>query len=294
MRRYVAGNTGIELRKMGIMSTPAGWYPQPDGQQRYWDGQQWTENFAPGTPLASAPAVARKNWFLRHKILTAVGALLLIGMFSNLANGGNKSVTIAPVADAVATATTSATPDQAAANQAAADQAAADTATAAKAAADQAIADKAAAAKAAADKAAAAKAAAAAAAPQLGKTVRDGKFAFTVTAVKCGIAQVGTGDILVQKAQGQYCRVSLKVENIGDEAQMMFASNQYLFDTKGRKFSADATANIYDDSAKLMFEEINPGNSIKGFVYFDVPKGTKVSKLELHDSMFSGGVEVRL
>jgi len=261
------------------MSTPAGWYPQPDGQQRYWDGQQWTENFAPGTPLASPPAVARKNWFLRHKILTAIGALLLIGMFSNLANGGTKSVTIAPVGDQVATSATSPTPDQAAADQAAADQA---------------IADKAAAAKAAADKAAAAKAAAAAAAPQLGKTVRDGKFAFTVTAVKCGIAQVGTGDILVQKAQGQYCRVALKVENIGNEAQMMFASNQYLFDTKGRKFSADATANIYDDSAKLLFEDINPGNSIKGFVYFDVPKGTKVSKLELHDSMFSGGVEVRL
>ena len=249
MRRYVADNTGIELRKTGIMSTPAGWYPQPDGQQRYWDGQQWTENFAPGTPLASPPAVARKNWFLRHKILTAIGALLLIGMFSNLANGGTKSVTIAPVGDPVATSATSATPDQAAADQAAADQAAADTAAAAKAAADQAIADKAAAAKAAADKAAAAKAAAAAAAPQLGKTVRDGKFAFTVTAVKCGIAQVGTGDILVQKAQGQYCRVALKVENIGNEAQMMFASNQYLFDTKGRKFSADATANIYDDSA---------------------------------------------
>jgi Excalibur calcium-binding domain/Protein of unknown function (DUF2510) len=30
------------------MSTPAGWYPQPDGQQRYWDGELWTEHFAPG------------------------------------------------------------------------------------------------------------------------------------------------------------------------------------------------------------------------------------------------------
>jgi hypothetical protein len=36
------------------MSSPAGWYPQPDGQQRYWDGQQWTENFAPG---ATAPVM---------------------------------------------------------------------------------------------------------------------------------------------------------------------------------------------------------------------------------------------
>ncbi len=273
------------------MSTPAGWYPQPDGQQRYWDGQQWTEHFAPSTPLVTPPVAARGNWFLRHKILTAIGALLLIGMISSLANGGTKTEPVA----AIDQVSTSASPDNAAADKAAAELAAAnqavtDQAAAEVAAAEQAAADKAAVAKAAADKAAAAKAAA----PQLGKTVRDGKFAFTVTAVKCGIAQVGTIEFLIQKAQGQYCRASLTVENIGNEAQTMFASNQYLFDTKGRKFSADATANLYDDSAKLMFEEINPGNSIKGFVFFDVPKGTKVSKLELHDSMFSGGIEVRL
>jgi len=74
----------------------------------------------------------------------------------------------------------------------------------------------------------------------------------------------------------------------------MFASNQYLFDTKGRKFSADATANMFDDSTKLMFEGINPGNWIEGYVFFDVPRGTTVSKLELHDSMLSGGITVRL
>jgi uncharacterized RDD family membrane protein YckC len=30
--------------------TPAGWYPDPQGGggQRYWDGQQWTDNTAPG------------------------------------------------------------------------------------------------------------------------------------------------------------------------------------------------------------------------------------------------------
>src|SRR5665647_2009116 len=165
MRRYVADSTGIERREQGIMSTPAGWYPQPDGQQRYWDGQQWTENFAPGNSPGvpegasseTAPGAARKNWFLRHKVITAVGAVLLVAMFSNLANGGTKSDNIAPVADQAAA-------DKAAADKAAADQAAADKAVADKAAADQAAADKAAAAKATADKAAADKAAAAAAA----------------------------------------------------------------------------------------------------------------------------------
>jgi preprotein translocase subunit SecG len=44
------------------MSSPAGWYPQPDGQQRYWDGEQWTEDFEAGagtpvtTPSTGGPA----------------------------------------------------------------------------------------------------------------------------------------------------------------------------------------------------------------------------------------------
>jgi Protein of unknown function (DUF2510) len=172
------------------MSTPAGWYPQPDGQQRYWDGEQWTQDFAPGVPPMAPPTglpmapptglpmapptglpmappantqqtpppVTRKNWFLRHKILTGLGALLLIGIFSSLANGGNKSETSSVLATKpVATSTT---PDQAAVDKAAADKVVADKVAAAKAATDKIAAAKAAAAKAAAEKAAAAQAAA--------------------------------------------------------------------------------------------------------------------------------------
>ena len=41
-----------------MAQAPAGWYPQPDGTQRYWDGAQWTEHVH-GTPAAaSAPAPA--------------------------------------------------------------------------------------------------------------------------------------------------------------------------------------------------------------------------------------------
>ena len=157
------------------MSSQAGWYPQPDGQQRYWDGQQWTENFAPGvtpdTPTDVLPETpngvfpetptgapsethlpaARRNWFLRHKILTAIGAVLLLGIISSLANGGGtKSDQVAAI-DQVATSTA---PAQTVADKAAADQAVLDQAAADKAAAAQAVVDKAAADKAAADLAA--------------------------------------------------------------------------------------------------------------------------------------------
>lgn len=33
-----------------MVSNPAGWYPQPDGQQRYWNGELWTEHLASGVP----------------------------------------------------------------------------------------------------------------------------------------------------------------------------------------------------------------------------------------------------
>jgi Protein of unknown function (DUF2510) len=169
---------GAGRRKTGIMSSQAGWYPQPDGQQRYWDGQQWTENFAPGvtpdtptdvlpeTPAGvlseTHPPAARKNWFVRHKILTAIGAVLLFGIISSLANGGGtKSDRVATI-DQVATSTAPAqsAADKAAAAQAVIDKAAADKAAAAQAVGDQAATDKAAAAQAVVDKAAADKAAA--------------------------------------------------------------------------------------------------------------------------------------
>ncbi len=36
---------------------PANWYPDPEvpGQQRYWDGTQWTEHRAPGAGAAASP-----------------------------------------------------------------------------------------------------------------------------------------------------------------------------------------------------------------------------------------------
>ncbi|RSM44161.1 hypothetical protein DMB66_52525 [Actinoplanes sp. ATCC 53533] len=39
---------------------------------------------------------------------------------------------------------------------------------------------------------------------------------------------------------------------------------------------------------------MNPGNTVKGKLVFDVPEGTKLTSLELHDSLFSDGVQVNL
>jgi hypothetical protein len=283
------------MKEEAMSTSPAGWYPQEDGRLRYWDGQNWTDNFAPGQApsamgapasttvpgaappaptggLAMQPAAAAKAprpWFKKKRVLIPGGLLALVMMGSALS--GEDTETAPASAQGRPTASTSAEVS-----------AASPTAAAPAKAAQQPAATK------------AAPKPAAKPASQVGKPVRDGKFEFTVRKVTCGIAVVGESEFLQEKAQGQFCAVQLTVENIGDEPQSMFADNQYAFDSKNRKFSANSMASIVDGSSQVLWEEINPGNAVKGKVYFDVPKGAKLTSLELHDSAFSGGVKVRL
>ncbi|MBI1759527.1 MAG: DUF4352 domain-containing protein [Actinobacteria bacterium] len=128
----------------------------------------------------------------------------------------------------------------------------------------------------------------------IGIPIRDGKFEFTVVAVKQGVAQLGN-QYVSTTAQGQFVLVTVKVENVGTVSQMFDGSNLYLYDTQGRKFEASLAAAIYlGDQAKSFLNDINPGNAVTGVVAFDIPKGAKLARLELHDSVLSGGVDISL
>jgi hypothetical protein len=41
-------------------------------------------------------------------------------------------------------------------------------------------------------------------------------------------------------------------------------------------------------------QDINPGNTVHGTIAFDMPRGGKAARIELHDSMFSESVIVKL
>jgi hypothetical protein len=130
-------------------------------------------------------------------------------------------------------------------------------------------------------------------APGLGDKVRDGKFEFVVKAVACGKSKVGN-QYLNKKAQGQFCQVTVTVKNIGDESQLFDGSSQKAL-AGNVEFSNDGTAEMYANGDNNTFlNEINPGNQATGKLLFDVPKSTKLTGLELHDSPFSGGVKVTL
>jgi hypothetical protein len=124
--------------------------------------------------------------------------------------------------------------------------------------------------------------------------VRDGKFQFTIT--KVTHAKRAGNRYLGQRAQGEYTILYITVTNIGNVAQNLDDSAQFVYDAHGRKFSADSTADICinGSSNSVFFNQINPGNSVRGKIAFDLPKGDTAVKAELHDSAFSGGVTVSL
>jgi hypothetical protein len=132
----------------------------------------------------------------------------------------------------------------------------------------------------------------------IGTPVRDGKFEFTVNSMECGVKQIGV-QYLQHRAQGRFCLVTIKVGNIGTEPQTFYDGYQWGF--VGNKIyrpdgEGDFYANLGSDGnpTDVWMNEINPGNSVTGVMVWDVPAGAKLDKLELHDSAFSGGVEVTL
>jgi hypothetical protein len=109
-----------------------------------------------------------------------------------------------------------------------------------------------------------------------------------VHGVKCGIADVGSS-YLKRKAQGTFCRVDVSVKNVTKKAHLFHADGTVSArDASDREYEADGEANIYGNKDGAGFlDEINKGNSIRSFVYFDVPKNTKLTTIVFDAGLFT-------
>ncbi len=213
-----------------------GHYPQQGYPQGGWQPQ---------------PPPKKKIWFLRHKFLTAILALVLIvGFGSAIGGGGSKGGDDAAPSSSSKSETSEGNSDGGS-----------------KDGGD--------------------------ALPAVGTPVRDGKFEFTITKVERGKKTVGQ-QYVSETAQGEYTLVHVTVKNIGDQQQGLSDSDQKAMDASGTQFSADTMAGASIQGNDVLFNQINPGNQVKGVLVFDVPAGTKLTQIELHDSMFSGGVKAAL
>ncbi|MBE1548015.1 hypothetical protein GGC64_002023 [Mycobacterium sp. OAS707] len=125
----------------------------------------------------------------------------------------------------------------------------------------------------------------------MGQEVRDGDFSFVVTGVQRMDAVVNPEHPDIEKtAQGEYVVVQMTVTNTSAEPQTYSGSFNTLSD--------GGTVYKSDDEAWLYFghlpPRLNPGDSFDTAVVFDVPKGTEVQSVDLHDGPTSTGVTVAL
>jgi hypothetical protein len=85
------------------------------------------------------------------------------------------------------------------------------------------------------------------------------------------------------------------VTNVGDEARTLDSSSQYLYDAEGRKYETSSAIFTLPDFDKAFLENVNPGNTVTDApLLYDVPDGFVPASIELHESLFFGGVTVAL
>lgn len=177
---------------MGALLTQpaAGWFPDPSdpSRLRYFDGRDWTEQYAnvggpPPFPAQPAKqATKRSNW----KWIAGIGAVLLAWLVfvSNIGSDNDKKST--------ATGGSGSSPSKSYNTQTAR-----------------------------------AEPSRPAVAPS-GSSVRDGQFEFKVLGVERGGTSRDGGFGTTDTAKGEYFTVKLQVTNIGDEPRTLYASNQKL------------------------------------------------------------------
>jgi Domain of unknown function (DUF4352) len=129
----------------------------------------------------------------------------------------------------------------------------------------------------------------------VGQSVRDGQLSFIVTSVqpptKFLTDRVGT----LQTAQGEFVIVRLSVTNIGYEPRTVTATDQFLISSRGQRFATSAADSSLPGSEKIFLEKINPGNTVYDIpLLFDVAAGSTIASIELHDTVSSAGVKVKL
>jgi hypothetical protein len=129
---------------------------------------------------------------------------------------------------------------------------------------------------------------------RIGDTVPAGEWEFKVTKFQCGHDAVGNS-YLKKKAQGQFCFLNINATNNGDDEGLLDERSQKLLDADGREYSSDSEASLYEDpDSRLFLEGVNPGNTARGLIVFDVPKKARLTEVSLRGGFFDDSASVDL
>jgi hypothetical protein len=119
----------------------------------------------------------------------------------------------------------------------------------------------------------------------IGQPVRDQTLEFTVRSVHCGQTSVGSSPVKPTPA-GQFCVVTLSVRNVSSAQETYADQNQKALSPQGTAY--------FDAFGGPLFEQLKPGERLDTMLVFDVPIGVRIDRVQLRDSAFTDGVEVRV
>jgi hypothetical protein len=129
----------------------------------------------------------------------------------------------------------------------------------------------------------------------IGQSVRDGTFAFTISAVQPPVKTLKDRFGATQNAEGMFLIVRANVTNIGYEPRSMTATDQFLANDQGQRFATSSAISSLAGAEAIFSKKINPGHTVNNApLLFDVPPGTTIASIELHDSLTSTGVRIKL
>jgi Domain of unknown function (DUF4352) len=129
----------------------------------------------------------------------------------------------------------------------------------------------------------------------IGQSVRDGAFAFTVRSVQPPVKTLTGRGGATQSAEGMFVIVRVNVTNFGYEPRSLTATDQFLANDNGQRFATSSAISSLQGAETIFSEKVNPGHTVTNApLLFDVPRGTNVTSVELHDSLSSKGARVGL
>lgn len=234
--------------------------PQPFSQQgpgnpQGTGTQQVDPNFnqgytASGQPVFQPPQAPapKKNWFARHKILTVIGAIILLIILVNALGGGSDDPATQPAASAEAE-NTSAAPEQATDDK--------DPAT------DEPLPAQEEPAPAEEDSGG----------YRLGDVAVVGDMAYKVISAEPA-TEVGPSFALT-KAKGTFLVLKIEVTNNANESALV-DSSFFALKSGDKKYDADSTASLWANTQEdggnnsFFLESLNPDLTMSGIVVFDV------------------------
>ncbi|RSM94845.1 serine/threonine protein kinase [Nonomuraea sp. WAC 01424] len=114
--------------------------------------------------------------------------------------------------------------------------------------------------------------------------VKDGTLTFAVTNTKCPKA--------AKSATHRSCQVMVKVNNVGQEARVLYPGQQKLIDKDEALHGGNKL--LDKGGAEITSTRIAPSQSFTGTLVFDLPRSIEPAGLEVHDSDLSPGARLAL